>query len=260
MGFYKVHNKKNKLTFTISGMNKRMPLFIFLLISTFLTVGQSLSILKYDSLVTGDALESNAIYAHAAIKNNTSNPIDVQVKRIVEDENSLTDDNAICWGICYAPEVSTSLMAISIEAGGIDSLNFTGHVYPDKDGIPESGNITYIFFNESDTMESVSISVHYSVVLTSIHQQFNEELNLRIYPNPATNNIYLEVPETFPGHVILKLYNYSGELIISRTISETDRSKKINIRNLPGGNYIYTLEQEAYILGVGKLLLQTSRQ
>jgi len=226
-----------------------------ILVSSSVSHAQSLLIMSYDSIVIGDATQSSAIYAYASIKNNAQQPIDVKVKRIDGNYTPLTDFNAICWGICHSPETSVSTMSITIDAGGIDSLNFTGHVFPDRDGIPASGDITYVFFDENKPSDSVAMTVHYQVVLTSSISEENDHSFVSLYPNPARNIINLDFFGSSFKPLIFNLYSNNGELVFQEKIPGLNKTIALSLSNLTRGVYMYSVIEETRIRRSGKLIL-----
>jgi len=234
---------------------KLFTTIIFLFVASF-SIGQSLSIISYDSIVIGDAWQSNAIYAHAAIQNNSAFDVDVHVKRIDSGYNALTDNNAICWGICYYPDVSESTMVITIETGSIDSLNFTGHVYPDKDGIPNSGNITYVFFNANKPSDSVIMTVNYQVdILSSVLDELGAK-GVQLFPNPAKDFINLEFSENLTSQTNFKLFNTKGKLVFQERLTGLNKTRVIHLSNLKSGIYFYAITEDKRNIKTGRLIIQ----
>lgn len=236
------------------GLQKKM-LVIYLMFLFTIIQAQSLSVVSYDSIVIGDAIQSNAIYAHASVKNLSAKAIDVKVKRIDANYNALTDNNAICWGICYPPESSESSFAIEIEAGGIDSLNFTGHVYPDKDGVPASGDITYVFFNANNPSDSVSMEVHYKVLLTSSIDEDISSRNVFVFPNPNNGYVNLRFHEKIPHLVSFNLYSDIGKIVYKKRVNGKNEITGINLTQLKKGTYLYSITEDINVLETGKLML-----
>ena len=152
--------------------------------------GQSLKILNFDHLVIGNAHSTNAMFAYASIQNTSNSTIKVSLKQSLVGMSSLTDSNAICWGSCYPPGVNQSAQPLSILPGEIDSLHFTGHVYPDKIGISDWGEIRYTFFDEEDPVDSISMMIRYEVQ-TGLAVMDYETNDFLIYPNPAQNELYI---------------------------------------------------------------------
>ena len=217
---------------------------------------QSLSIVSHDSIVVGDATLSRAIYSHAAIKNVSTQDMNVKLKRIDGNYTALTDSNAICWGICYMPGVSVSNTSITIEAGDIDSLNFTGHVFPDRDGIPADGDITYVFFDENNPADSVAMTIHYQVVIiASIDNKINNT-DIKIYPNPVIDFLKLDFSKTDFKNLTFSLYSSSGVLVLKEIITGMSKTNTINLERLPEGIYNYSITEDTRLVKTGKLILK----
>ena len=215
--------------------------------------GQSLQVLSYDSLVVGDAENSSAIYAYAAIQNTSAFDVDVMVKRLDIDYTALTDSNAICWGICHLPAESVSRMAITIEAGGIDSLNFTGHVYPDKDGVPAEGAITYIFYDENNPQDSTAITVQYEVdVVSSISTQSSPKVS--VYPNPMTTSSTVSLGSFSQSPGSVSLFDLSGRQVSEWPFSKNQNQLVIDLGFEDPGIYLYTIQNEKGQTYTGKLI------
>ena len=245
-----------------SGSGKTMQigglasLFLLLVFTITFAQAQSLSVITFDSIVQGDASVSTALYAHASVKNNSAEAIDVKVKRIDGNFTKLTDFNAICWASCHPPEVSVSNLAITIGPGEIDSLDFTGHVFPDQDGVPANGDITYVFFDENNPADSVAMTVHYEVVAALAVPEESNDYLVEIIPNPASNFISLNLSVIYSEPLIFKLYSSFGRLVYADKFSGLNKSNLINISSLPSGRYIYTLSEDSRILKTGKLIIQ----
>lgn len=211
-------------------------LFLFLLPLHLSSFSQSLKIVEFDTLVIGDALNSNALFAHAKIQNITNQTINVHVKRGIIDLNELTDSNAICWGVCYPPDVSVSNNALSIEAGAIDSLYFTGHVYPDGDGQINEGVISYTFFNEENENDKVTIEVKYKIdIMTSINEKSNKII---VFPNPATDQLFIQADESKIKSI--QIFALTGQRIFDTHIINRNHFS-INTSLLHRGYYIYQI-------------------
>jgi hypothetical protein len=74
--------------------------------------------------------------------------------------------------------------------------------------------------------------------------------NLRIYPNPANNAVFIETPEN-SGDQHLEIFNASGQQMLNKTISGI--SGWIDISNLPKGFYIVRFIGENKLL-IGKFV------
>ncbi|MDR1183008.1 MAG: T9SS type A sorting domain-containing protein, partial [Bacteroidales bacterium] len=74
---------------------------------------------------------------------------------------------------------------------------------------------------------------------------------ISIYPNPATNNIHIVLPEHV-NHAVFTLYDMQGKVLICK---EVNNKEAVSINNLASGTYIYHvgIEKESY---QGKILKQ----
>jgi hypothetical protein len=194
----------------------------------FLGSSQSIEVLSFDDHVIGDAWNSNAIYAYASVQNISDVAVSVKVRRIDGNYNDLTDFNAICWGSCYPPETSDTPDAIILEPGQIDSLHFTAHVFPDEDGIPLTGPITYEFYNSEDDADMASITVLFEVEVSS-DIAISDPVEIEVYPNPATDVILVLSDRSFSG----ELYDLAGKLWLS-----FKNEQKVAVHEFPRGVYI----------------------
>jgi len=125
-------------------------------------VEQSMEITFSAPAPVGDASITFELISRAYIKNNSDKPISVKVRRSIDNLTFLTDNNSICWEYCYVQSIEESPDAIEIQPGEINQ-DFTGHVYPDGDGRPGEGDITYIFFNEDESRDYVQFTTTYKV-------------------------------------------------------------------------------------------------
>src|SRR5690606_6457646 len=88
--------------------------------------------------------------------------------------------------------------------------------------------------NENLVQQYNAISQTWGSVISSINEcEFSKNLNLQVYPNPATTEVNLTIPnnETIES---IKIYNQNGQLI--KQITKPDKSS-INVSDLITGLY-----------------------
>ena len=234
-------------------MKGKVLLLLFTVIS-FAIQAQSLQIVdaESDTLAVGNAYTTNDISSYINITNTSSNPIDVLVKRLVKNSNALIDSNAICWQICFNPDVSVSppSYALTVNPGDTtDKSGFVGHVYPDMDGSPNSGEITYVFFDMNNPSDSVAHTIRYEVTTTFDVPEINQKERLSVYPNPASDNITLEYDLSGFGKASFELVNMVGNVVYRKDLSSDAGKVDLNIAKLTRGVYFYVLRsgQDAVI-------------
>ena len=111
--------------------------------------------------------------------------------------------------------------------GGISEITSTGDT-----------TVTNNFYRYNIT-ESIVEQYHEDIenwgnVITSINENdFNQNINLQIYPNPATSEISLAIPNN-ESIVSIKIYNQNGQLVKQIIKPNTE---KINVSDLKTGLY-----------------------
>ncbi len=66
----------------------------------------------------------------------------------------------------------------------------------------------------------------------------SEEPGIKLYPNPASNNLYVRLPE-FSDLAFIKIINATGQAVLVQQLHA--KETKLNISQLPKGNYIARL-------------------
>ncbi len=233
-------------------MKKTLSLLFFALIGGG-SFAQTLSIIEADSVVYGNASNSVDIFGYVTVKNVSNLDGNYLVKRIDANYNELTDSNAICWQTCFNPEVSVALFPLTIRAGQ-ENREFVGHVYPDGDGVPRSGAITYVFYKQFDETDSIAFTMQFEVT-TNFSLDETKLPEVTVFPNPASDRISVKLENINGEKTDFQLYNMVGGRIFTKTIS-SDEHFDIDLKKLSRGIYFYTLRQGNKALITKKLVVQ----
>ena len=89
-------------------------------------------------------------------------------------------------------------------------------------------------------------------------QLMEYELSLKVYPNPATDFIKIEIPLVDTGRVNLELYNSSGVKVLEKQLGYQP-VLQINVSNIPSGNYYlkaYLSSNKDQLFRVEKIIKQ----
>jgi hypothetical protein len=70
-------------------------------------------------------------------------------------------------------------------------------------------------------------------------EQFTEELEIEVYPNPARDLLYLQLPEN-SDDAIVKVYDATGRIVQSEKL--VNNQNTINIRSLTAGSYVLKVQ------------------
>lgn len=114
----------------------------------------------------------------------------------------------------------------------IDVSNFKTYTYEDK--ILFSG-INYYRIKIEDWDGST-----YYTKIVSVNSTTDHLIGFRIYPNPTTNNLFVEYTNTTSTILDLSIYNQLGQLMTSSTYTDGSFSKTIELSliDLAAGTYI----------------------
>lgn len=66
--------------------------------------------------------------------------------------------------------------------------------------------------------------------------------NCLIYPNPATENLRVELPNHWTEPITLRIWNLAGQLIYQETISETNPLTIVSLHDWKSGMYLLSLK------------------
>lgn len=220
-----------------------------------ISMGQSLTITYGDSSVFGH-VNSHDVEAHIHVQNLTGSDQDVMVKRIDGNYNNITDSNAICWGVCFAPDVSVSPFPISIDANKKDSTNFVAHLYPDGDRLTGCGDITYVFFIDGNPSDSVAFTINYCLTADFSIEEDQISHDLSVFPNPAVGKTTVSYKLSSNENNFFELYNLLGTTIYSQKLTEREGQFELNVSEYSKGIYFYALKSQGTIVENKKMVIK----
>lgn len=106
------------------------------------------------------------------------------------------------------------------------------------------GNYSHSRFNK-ERYYAFSDILSENEISTAIHEAF-EDVQLNLYPNPATSQINLKFNTRVPNNTMASIYDVNGRLLHQSEIESS--STKINIENLPKGVLYLHLSQKSQIV------------
>jgi len=90
----------------------------------------------------------------------------------------------------------------------------------------------------------------------SISLQDGDNNAITVYPNPANENISLNIPNYFNKQLTFIVYSSTGVLVYQSKVSGINKTNTIDLSSLPKGIYFYTLKEGSRILNTDKLIIQ----
>ncbi len=236
-------------------------LLTLVLAFTYTLSAQSLQIVtsKSQTKVTGNAYTTNDLKADAVVKNISPVPVTILVKRIDRNYTNLTDSNAICWGLCFTPDISVSPVAFArtLQPDEESELgDFSAHVYPDLDGQYATGDITYVFFDMEDPQDSVAFTISYEVTPDFSVAELEEPLELSVYPNPASTSFTINYDLGNNNSANFELVNVVGKTVYSTQLDRLASKKEVNVSQFTPGVYFYRLKNQGETLLTRKVIIK----
>jgi hypothetical protein len=75
------------------------------------------------------------------------------------------------------------------------------------------------------------------LIVTAIEENIDVLVNIRVYPNPASDIVNIQFEEPADGEVIITLMDSQGKLVKRDLIEKAMTEKQMNLQDLPGGIY-----------------------
>lgn len=130
--------------------------------------GPVLSMMTYDSTLSGFTAFDDEVITYATFKNNSDNEIQVEVS--VEMTNLFAGHSAtLCTELCYAPQTQNFIAPgkITVAANTASKKeDFSGHIYPyqldPSQKVAGSGTVRYRFTVVGKPAETVYYDVNYT--------------------------------------------------------------------------------------------------
>ncbi len=175
-------------------------------------------------------------------------PIDDPVRILIADNDTLQDPLT-----AYAQMVHDSL----INGGKISSKT----VYPGYDSNGDSvvdgtdDGHELFFFVQTPYWPDVIAFLDSTFCEVMSVEDLSEQLNIKVYPNPAESEVFIEIQNKTDQAFNLNLYDHRGVLVLQNENIE-DSQFRINRGNLDAGMYFYTVDTGFEVIDRGKLIFR----
>lgn len=242
-------------------MKKILLLFIIAMGFTTLVNAQDLT-LTWDGSPLGDTVyvwgdpNDAEIVFHAVVHNNTTNGINVMVRR---NQINMLDgtQSQFCWGLCFPPTTDESPDARFLAAGGqSEDEEFSGHYNPF--GVVGTSVVEYMFYNKDNEDQNVKVVAKYWASPEGIAEEAMVGGSVSaIYPNPASEFVSLDYNLTSKVEVAsVRVVNVLGAVVKEATLDFGSSKAKINVSDLENGIYFYSVLVNGDIYRTKKLVVQ----
>ena len=237
-------------------------LFVFFALYSALTYSQSLDVISFEKVVSGDTIlewanENTPMIIDFTVKNKSSLSKSIRMRR---KEKSIINgtQNGYCWaGSCYSwPVEDLAPGNIKIEAGQMAEFNLTADY--DPRGHLGTSTIIYVFFVDGQPNDSTYVIVNYNASPTGI---VNENLLIEngiseAFPNPSntlTTLNYSLKNEFQKGKVLF--YDMLGSKVKELELNSKQGALTIPTNEFISGLYFYSFIVDGNTVSTKKLIV-----
>lgn len=75
------------------------------------------------------------------------------------------------------------------------------------------------------------------LIITAVEENFDILVNIKVFPNPASDNLNIRFEEPIDGEVVITIIDSQGRLVKTETVEATTTEKQISLQELGGGVY-----------------------
>lgn len=244
-------------------MKKILLSIAVLMITVFYANAQSYT-LAWQGETFGDTvvfmgMPDSVLVFEAELTNNSSDLDTIRIIRRYIDVVS-EFEHSLCWGSCYPPNHDSIFAPAGYVVLGPGETSpeyaFSGHY----DALGNMGTtlVEYTFFNINDESEKLTVVAKYVIAPDAIDENIlNNTYVSDIYPNPAESfvNINYDMPvEVETANV--KIVNLLGSVVMEKQLNTSNNKIRMNISNLNGGVYFYSLFINKDLYSTKKLIVR----
>jgi hypothetical protein len=181
---------------------------------------------------------------------------------VTELSNPLGADLQVCYGTnCFTadagvPTPQNNAGNNTISVGAIDS---TFKVAPFTFiWSPGDSSIWRIkVYNTQDVNDFVTVDVTYKWNTVSIKEISSEDVNLSIYPNPASTNLTIDYSiNSDSKNAKIDVYDVVGQKVMTHALINNNDKLNINLNSLTSGVYFYTIKVDDKTLRTERVIVK----
>jgi hypothetical protein len=217
-----------------------------------------------DTVVVNGTPDEELVF-HGILTNNSLETDTVKIqRRFIYLMDSVS--HYFCWGQCYMPIFDSIFRPngfIELEPGQSSAeLDFAGHYTPftsyTPGGFIGTSIVEYTFYSKSNEDENLTIVAKFVTTPDAIDENILSNISVsNIYPNPAMN--FVNMDYDLPAEVktaSVKIVNLLGSVMMEQQVDVDNSNMRMNISNLDGGIYFYSLLVNGEIYSTKKLIVR----
>jgi hypothetical protein len=109
---------------------------------------------------------------------------------------------------------------------------------------PRDGSYACIVINSAGCRDTTSCVL---VINTGIDENKITRGDIKVYPNPATNYVVVDILKTnFDGRIFLTMYDITGKIVFTQEIASGKDKTRINVAEFAEGFYSISIYNESF--------------
>jgi hypothetical protein len=187
---------------------------------TFRTVGSGIDISSYMFVI-----------------NNSDQAMNVMAKRV--RISVLDSSDSFCWGLCYDSATDISHLHVVIPPHDTNFYDFSGHYK--SYGLVGVTSIRYVFYDETNTNDSVCFIAHYNSFPEAVENQNRNANFIKVYPNPADKVANFSYSIGSFSQASLVIRNLLGTSVKTYALDKSEGNVSLRTSDIEDGIYFYSL-------------------
>ncbi len=114
--------------------------------------------------------------------------------------------------------------------------------------------IVVAFVQDRNTREILQAAVSYKTTPTGIGDRYSEISELMVYPNPAKDQLYVNLGSRSDHSGIMEVYDLSGRMVLNLETQPGYQIFSLDVQELPGGMYLIRRFESGELAGLGKFV------
>ena len=198
-----------------------------------------------DTITKTGAVTNPDLEQHMWVRQTSGSSMDIKAKVYVQSMD--TGRYTVCWFQCYSPQAPSVTYfnpsdIVAVPNNDIVS-NFSAHYYHTSGAPATISQLRYVLYDGNNPQDSAYVDIVFDNNPLSINSFSTLDINLKAYPNPATDKLTVEYTiKENASNLSLSVYDVLGQEMVSKKLSESKGKVDLELDNINAGIYFYAIK------------------